>query len=266
MLRVGLAQIDIKIGDREANRQRVVDWMREYYEPSCEPTAIVLPEIWDVGYDLKNAGSLADPEGKWAAEFLGGLAREYGVWFIGGSVMAGTFRGPVNRAQVINPAGELVSDYDKVHLIPLMDEPDYLRAGNSGCTFDWEGTKAGCVICYDIRFCEWLRKYAVEGAGVLFVSAEWPKIRIDHWKAILRVRAIENMMYVVACNRVGETEGTLFGGSSMVIDPWGEILYEGTEGEEGRFVSFDPAKVGEIRDHLKVFDMRRPDLYSKPIG
>lgn len=266
MLRVGLAQIDIEMGNRGANYQRVKDWMREFVEPSSEETAIVLPEIWDVGYDLENAGSLADPEGRSAAEFLGNLAREYGVWFVGGSVMAGTSKGPVNRAQVINPEGKLVGHYDKVHLIPLMDEPEYLRAGDSGCAFDWGGTKAGCVICYDIRFCEWLRKYAVEGTGVLFVSAEWPKIRIDHWKAILRVRAIENMMYVVACNRVGESKGTLFGGSSMVIDPWGEILYEGGETEEGRFITFDPAKVEEIRKHLKVFDMRRPDLYCRPIG
>ena len=266
MLRVGLAQIDIKIGDREANRRRVVEWMEEYHKPSAQPTAIVLPEIWDVGYDLENAASLADPDGELSAEFLCELARKYGVWFIGGSVMAGTSRGPVNRAQVIDPTGYLVADYEKVHLIPLMDEPTYLRAGNSGCLFDWAGTKAGCVICYDIRFCEWLRKYALEGAGVLFVSAEWPTIRIDHWKAILRVRAIENMMYVVACNRVGESKGTVFGGHSMVIDPWGEILHEGSEEEEGAFVSFNPAKVQAIREHLKVFDMRRPDLYRQPIG
>ena len=262
MLRVGLAQINIEIGNREANFQRVEEWMCEHYSPAQEKTAIVLPEIWDVGYDLENAATLADPEGNLAAKFLGSLARKYGVWFVGGSVMAGTPEGPVNRAQVINPEGALVGYYDKAHLIPLMDEPKFLRAGNAKCSFDWEGTEAGCVICYDIRFCEWLRRYAVEGAEVLFVSAEWPKIRIDHWKAILRVRAIENMMYVVACNRVGESKGTLFGGASMVVDPWGEVLYEGAEGEEGRFLSFDPAKVAEIREHLQVFNMRRPELYS----
>lgn len=262
MLRVGLAQIDIKIGDRNANCTRVQQWMSEYFKPSVEETAIVLPEIWDVGYDLENANENSDAEGKLAQEFLGKLAREYGVWFVGGSVLAKCQNGIVNRAQVINPAGDLVNYYDKVHLFPLMDEPDYLKPGNSQCVFDWGGTKAGCVICYDIRFCEWSRKYAGDGTAVLFVSAEWPQVRIDHWKAILRVRAIENMMYIVACNRVGESKGTIFGGSSMVIDPWGEVLYEGDQlSEEGQFISFDPAKVEETRTHLQVFKMRRPELY-----
>ncbi len=262
MLRVGLAQINIEIGNREVNYRRVTDWMKEFCKPSSEDTAIVLPEIWDVGYDLENADRVSDIDGKCSAEFLGRLSKEYNVWFIGGSVLAKTEQGIVNRAQIINPSGDLVDHYDKVHLFPLMDEPEYLKAGNRQSTFDFAGTTSGCVICYDIRFCEWLRKYAVDGTSILFVSAEWPKARVDHWKSILKVRAIENMMYVVACNRVGESKGTLFGGSSMVIDPWGEILYEGSdENEEGSFVCFDPSKAGEIRKQLKVFAMRRPDLY-----
>ena len=95
------------------------------------------------------------------------------------------------------------------------------------------------------------------------MSAEWPKIRIDHWKALLRARAIENMMYVVACNRVGTSKDTLFGGSSMILDPWGTTLFEAGEGEEGHFAVIDPSKVDEIRNHLQVFRMRRPELYRE---
>ena len=153
MLRVGIAQIDISIGNREANRQKVVDWMKRYYVKSPEETVIVLPEIWDVGYALEDAGRLADPEGASAAEFLGKLAKEYGTWFAGGSVLAGTKTGAANRAQVIDPQGRLVAQYDKIHLIPLMDEQKYLEAGNSDCIFPIGDTTAGCVICYDIRFC-----------------------------------------------------------------------------------------------------------------
>ena len=263
MLRVGIAQIDISIGNREANRQKVVDWMKRHYVKSPEETVIVLPEIWDVGYALEDAGRLADPEGASAAEFLGRLAKEYGTWFAGGSVLAGTKTGAANRAQVIDPQGRLVAQYDKIHLIPLMDEQKYLEAGNSDCIFPIGDTTAGCVICYDIRFCEWLRLYALRGTKVLFVSAEWPRIRIDHWKALLRARAIENMMYVVACNRVGTSKDTLFGGSSMILDPWGTTLFEAGEGEEGHFAVIDPSKVDEIRNHLQVFRMRRPELYRE---
>jgi omega-amidase len=263
MLRVGIAQLDITLGNREANRRKVTQWMeRHCAEKAVESTVIVLPEIWDVGYALEDAETLADPEGSGAAVFLGDLARRYGVWFAGGSVLAGTTKGAVNRAQVVDPRGLLVATYDKAHLIPLMDEPRYLRAGSAECLFDLEGITAGCVICYDIRFCEWTRRYALQGAQVLFVSAEWPKIRIDHWKALLRARAIENMMYVVACNRVGTSKETLFGGTSLVFDPWGKTLHEGGEEEEGAFVTIDPSTVEGIRDHLQVFRMRRPELYG----
>jgi predicted amidohydrolase len=226
------------------------------------PTVVVLPEIWDVGYALERKEELADDEGREAAVFLGELARQYQVWFAGGSVLARTAGGIVNRAQVVDPSGTLVAQYDKVHLFPLMDEHRRLAGGNSRCMFTLAGIKASCAICYDLRFCEFIRRCALDGAVVLFISAEWPEKRIEHWSTLLRARAIENMMYVVACNRVGSSGGVRFGGTSMVIDPWGVVLYQGSaDAEEGAFVCFDPATVNHARKTLRVFEMRRPDLY-----
>ncbi|MDR1944125.1 MAG: carbon-nitrogen family hydrolase, partial [Synergistaceae bacterium] len=228
MLSVGIAQIDVLTGDRAGNQRRVREWMAEHCpDTRGMTTLIVLPEMWDVGYALSRKEELADDEGSEALAFLAGLARWYGVWFAGGSVLARTESGFVNRAQVVDANGNLVAWYDKVHLFPLMDEPLHLEGGNSRCLFDIEGTTAGCVICYDLRFCEFLRRYAVDGAKALFLSAQWPEKRIDHWVALLRARAIENMTYIVACNRVG-TSGTRYGGNSMVIDPFGVVLYHGT--------------------------------------
>ncbi|WP_448807915.1 carbon-nitrogen family hydrolase [Aminobacterium mobile] len=263
MLRIGVLQLDIKIGDREANRLNIQKWLERTLIPTEIPTAIVLPEIWDVGYALEQAEELADPEGKGATHFLGELARTYNVWFVGGSVLAKSGNRFVNRAQVISPKGELIASYDKVHLIGLMDEDTYLAPGKKSCLFPMDGIKAGCVICYDIRFCEWLRTYAVNGAEVLFVSAEWPTVRIDHWENILQTRAIENQMYVVACNRVGTSKGTLFGGSSMVIDPWGQVVYKAGDGEEAGFVTIDTKKVEEIRTYMPIFKDRVPEIYLK---
>ena len=127
------------------------------------------------------------------------------------------------------------------------------------------GTCAAMAICYDLRFCEWLRLCAVEGAQVLFISAEWPKSRVDHWRILLQARAIENMMYVVGCNRVGTSNGTEFGGHSMVVDPWGEILYEGGDGEDLAFVEFDVEKTEKARSFLQVLNARRPELYVEKL-
>lgn len=264
-LRVGVLQLDIALGDREKNRKNVEKWMASIPLTPEIPTAIVLPELWDVGYALDRAAELSDPEGSGAAAFLGGLAKKYGVWFVGGTVLASAGEGFVNRAQVINPKGELVAYYDKVHLIRLMEEEKYFTGGKKECIFPLEGATAGCVICYDLRFCEWLRTYALKGTEVMFISAEWPTPRIDHWKIMLQSRAIENQMYVVACNRCGETEADKFGGASMIIGPWGEVLFEAGEGEEAGFATLDLEKVSKARNFLTVFKDRVPEIYGTHI-
>ncbi len=262
-MRTGILQFDVCIGNREENQRRVASWLEATWTPADALTAIVLPEIWDVGYALEEKEQVADENGEQALEFLGALARKYNVWFVGGSVMAKTDEGYVNRAQIINPAGELVSYYDKAHLIGLMDEDKHFLRGRKKCEFEIGGVKAAACICYDIRFCEWQRTFAVDGAEVLFVSAEWPVSRIEHWKALLRARAIENQMYVVACNRVGTSKDTLFGGNSAVIDPLGKTLYAGGWGEDAAYVTFDTAAVSRTRSFLTVFEDRVPDLYFK---
>ena len=118
------------------------------------------------------------------------------------------------------------------------------------------------MICYDIRFCEWLRTYALKGAEVLFVSAEWPTARADHWKTLLRARAIENQMFVVACNRCGTSGDTTFGGGSLILGPKGEILFEGGDGEEAGFATLDLKDVTDVRNFLTVFNDRVPEIYK----
>ena len=262
MLRIGIAQIDVKLGDRAANFRTVSGWMKRHHRPSELETIVVLPEIFDVGYVISRVEKYGDREAREAAEFLGGLAQKYNVCFAGGSVLALTERGAVNRALVVSPDGHLVAHYDKAHLVPMMDEDRYLSAGSELCVFEFGGVKISLAICYDLRFCEWLRMGALAGAQLCIISAEWPSSRIDHWKTLLRARAIENMMFVAACNRVGVTNSEAFGGHSAVIDPWGRALYEGSAGEEGAFVDIEPDEATDARNFIKAFAMRRPELYK----
>jgi predicted amidohydrolase len=260
-LRVGLFQMDVLTGDIEGNRAKVARWMETRFVPDALPTAIVLPELWTTGYCLDRAGDLADPEGAETACFLGELAKKYGVWFVGGSILALTGGHWTNRGQTISSDGTLVRHYDKAHLIRLMEEDKYFVPGREASLFDLAGVKAGSVICYDIRFCEWVRCYALAGVEVLFVSAEWPSSRSLHWNVLLRARAIENQMYVVAVNRVGTSDGTRFDGESTVIDPCGEILFKSDDREDAAFVVVDTARVAEFRSFLTVFEDRVPEIY-----
>ena len=147
MLRIGLAQMDIKLGDREANFAAIEEWMKKYWTPSETETAVVLPEMFDVGYVIDEAEKYADRGAERAVEFLSGLARRYNVWFAGGSVLAWAEGASVNRALVVNPRGEYVAHYDKVHLVPMMDEDKYLRGGSEFCAFDLGGVKCALRSC-----------------------------------------------------------------------------------------------------------------------
>lgn len=261
MLEVAVVQMDIRAGDPDANRRKVREMTVRALKENPGTQAVLLPEMWNCGWMLKRAEEFASPEGEAEARFLGDLARELGVWFAGGSVLAKVEGGYANRAQIIDPKGALVGHYDKVHLVPMLDEHLYLKGGREYCQFEIGGVKCGTIICYDIRFCELVRKYALMGTQALFVAAEWPLTRLEHWKTLVRARAIENQMYVLASNHCGVTEGVPFGGSSMAIAPDGRILFDLGFEEAIGYVTVDPDLVQEQRRKIPVLGDRVPEIY-----
>jgi omega-amidase len=262
-MKIGIIQMDIKLGNPDSNYKKVTTLTEEIMQQKERPGVIVLPELWTTGYAFNQIEHIASIEGKESADFLGKLSKHYGVWFVGGSIIASTSRGYVNRAQVINPNGELIAIYDKIHLFGLMNEDNYFVNGEKIDIFNLNGITSSCVICYDIRFCELIRKIALSKVELLFVSAEWPHPRLDHWRTLLMARAIENQMYVVACNRVGKSGENIFIGHSMVINPWGKILGELIEEKEGfLIVDIDLSIVEEVRNKIPVFNDRRPEVYN----
>ncbi len=117
-------------------------------------------------------------------------------------------------------------------------------------------------LCYDLRFPELARKLALDGAQVLFVVAEWPKPRTNHWVSLQIARAIENQMYVVSSNNVGTLDGVEYTGASLIVDPWGEVLAKGSENKEETIRgSLNPDRVLEVRENVPVFASRVPELY-----
>ncbi len=251
-------QMDVKKGCRGANYDTVRRLVGEA-KRLCAPDVLILPELWSTGYALEDASALADEQGDTA--FLGTLAKESGVAFAGGSVLAKSEGHIFNRAQFIDRTGRYAAFYDKIHLFRLMQEDRYLAAGQRPLLCDFGGMRCAGVICYDIRFCELARRLAVEGTELLFVSAEWPSPRIEHWRMLLRARAIENQMFVAACNRCGVTEETAFAGHSAIIAPDGTVLAEAGTEEAVIWAEVDPSLVRLTREQIPVFQDRRPELY-----
>ncbi|WP_139892045.1 MULTISPECIES: carbon-nitrogen family hydrolase [unclassified Bacillus (in: firmicutes)] len=260
-MKIACVQMDIEYGKPNENFKHVTESISEAAQNGAD--CIVLPEMWNTGYALQQLGDLADLEGKETIKLLSSLALKYNVNIVGGSVSVKTSKGYFNRMYVFNRFGEVISEYDKAHLFNVMDEHQYLIAGQKENLFKIDGNMSGGLICYDIRFPEWVRKHALAGAKLIFVVAEWPEARVDHWVTLLKARAIENQLFIIAVNRVGKDPNNTFGGFSMVINPWGDTIAIGSTAESILYADLNIQEVDQVRTRISVFEDRREDLYNR---
>ena len=257
-IKISLGQMHIYGGEPEQNLKTAVGMVEAAARSGSQ--FILFPELWSSGYDLANAARLALRSPEILAE-LSRLAREHGL-FIGGSLLESTPQGLFNTFSWIDPAAAEILTYRKIHLFRLMDEEKWLTAGDALQTIPAPWGPTGLAICYDLRFPELFRRYAVGGARGLVLSAEWPSRRVAHWQTLLRARAIENQCFVFGANCVGPVFAEQFGGCSAAVTPWGEVLVEGSPtGEELLTTEIDTEDLEHARSFLPFFQDRRPDLY-----
>ncbi|KGX91427.1 carbon-nitrogen family hydrolase [Pontibacillus marinus] len=260
-LKIGCLQMDVTYGNPEENRESIQRKINYLHKELNNVDILVLPELWDTGYDLSRLSQIGDWEGRTAQSFLSKLARQNDFSLIGGSIAKTNEQSSTNTMYAYNRNGVKIVEYSKAHLFQLMDEHHYLNSGDQKGSFEIEGVPSTGMICYDLRFPEWIRTHTSEGAEILFVVAQWPLARIDHWRSLLISRAIENQCYVIACNRVGEDPKTEFGGHSMVINPWGGVISEAGTEETFLTATIDVDEVKRIRKQIPIFQDRRPEIY-----
>ncbi|MCX7822960.1 MAG: carbon-nitrogen family hydrolase [Syntrophobacterales bacterium] len=222
-------QYSIAEGNIETNIEKV-DTLGKCLNPS-DPKVVILPEMWASGFDYKrlrehalNGWKIRDQMARWASE--------WNAIIIGSIADLTETSHIVNRAYVIDPSGNILGYYDKIHLFSPHGEHLHFARGSRLLIAETPLGRVGVIICYDLRFPEICRIMAIEGAELLCVPALWPSVRVDHWRLLLRARAVENQMFVVGCNGCGEIGNISYPGASSIISPWGEILKEGKETEE----------------------------------
>ncbi|GIK29036.1 MAG: Omega-amidase YafV [Anaerolineae bacterium] len=256
---ISLGQMRIAVGDVGRNYTAAERLIAEAARRGSH--LIMLPELWSTGYALERANELSSALNAGIFAQVAKLAKDHNIC-VCGSMLEKRGMEVTNSAVFFSPKGQLMGVYRKIHLFRLMNEHVHLKAGSSPLVMDLPWGPTGVAICYDLRFPELFRRYAVEGAKMVIIPAEWPIERAEHWTTLLKARAIENQMYIVAVNNVGESGGTTFAGQSMIVDPWGKVVVAGGE-EPGLFtaeVDFD--RVNAIREKIPVFEDRRPDLYE----
>ena len=258
MVAIALAQMDIHIGRPEINLARARGFAAQAKEAGAD--LLTLPELWLHGYDLERAQEWAAPLGEGGFAHMAAMARETGL-YLAGSSMERHAGGVSNTAVLYAPDGVLLGSYRKIHLFRLMEEHRYLTPGDHATLCDTPWGPVGLAICYDLRFPELFRAMALAGAVLFLVPAQWPVRRLKAWLLLAHARAVENELFVAACNRVGHDGHVTFPGGSLVVDPWGNTVVKGDNQERLLIAQADLREVGKARRYLPIYEDRHPHAY-----
>ncbi|HEY3308014.1 MAG TPA: carbon-nitrogen family hydrolase [Desulfuromonadaceae bacterium] len=249
-------QFNVRQGDVDANLAYVTSALARVAEQGVN--LVVLPEMWSSGFAYKNLTELAQRTAGIVEQLLEISAKLKLV--IVGSMPEPNGSKVFNTVHVIDN-GRLAGIYRKMHLFSLLGEDKVFSGGDSWLLADTTIGKIGVIICYDLRFPELARRLALEGAQVICAPAQWPKPRQEHWRTLLRARAIENQLFIVSCNACGMIGKLDFFGMSMLINPKGEVLAEAGEQEVDLSAAMDLQVMTEWRAQIPCFNDRRPELY-----
>jgi len=258
---VALVQASILRRSPEANLEML---LKETVKAGENGAAVaILPELWNVscpGGTTAEASSLKEME---ALDAFRRLARRFGMGIVAGSMalLAGDVM--VNRCHVLGPDGAILAAYDKIHVFRTYPEAGAFRPGATLALCDLCGWKTGILICFDVEFPELPRTLAENGAELLVVVAAWPIDHIRLWRTLVVARALENQVFSVGVNRCDRGPLVAFGGHSLAVDPFGEILLQMDDRPATELAWLDRRLVDKARLANKVWVSRRPELYRK---
>ena len=253
-------------GDRDANLASATSLVRD--AAGLGVRMLFLPEMWPfIGSDAAKVAGAQELDGPIVTR-MRELARELRIW-----LQPGTFaeRSPeegrvYNTATVIRSDGELEAVYRKIHLFDIdlpggavLMESETVVAGDRAVVAETPFGRLGLTICYDLRFADLYRALRDGGAEIVAVPAAFTAhTGKDHWEVLLRARAIEQQVWIVAADQGGRHNSRRAShGHSMIIDPWGHVVARCSDGPGLALARVDVARVGRVRTALPCADHRR---------
>ncbi|TXD83706.1 amidohydrolase [Subsaximicrobium wynnwilliamsii] len=247
-LKVAILQSDLVWENADQNRINFSNQMTSILEPV---DLIILPEMFTTGFSM-NPESIYETMNGNTVSWLQELAIQKEA-AITGSIVIKENENYYNRLLFVTPNGH-IEHYDKKHTFTLAGENKVYSAGSKLLSIDYLGWKIRPLVCYDLRFPVWSRN--TNEYDILIYVANWPKVRIAAWDALLKARAIENMSYCIGVNRVGlDGNNHEYSGHSAVYDVMGERIDSISEEKEIAIVTLDKdhiatqrAKLGFLKD------------------
>jgi predicted amidohydrolase len=259
-VKLAAIQHDIVWEDANATRAHVEPLIAQ--AAAAGARIIVLTEMFATGFSMRPE-RVAEDEGGPSEQFLMTQAASTQAYLIASIAQRGADGRYRNNAIVAAPDGT-VRRYAKIHPFGMAGEHEHYAAGDKYLTVEIDGLRVTVFVCYDLRFADEFWACALD-TDVYVVPANWPDARREHWRALLRARAIENQAYVVGVNRVGPVKDLLYVGDSAILDPMGRALAEASIGEAVLVAEVDRETVRQVRAEFPFLPDRRnvEDALSK---
>jgi predicted amidohydrolase len=263
-MRISLIQMNSRAGSLEDNVERACGFVARAAGERTE--LAILPEFFNREYFPQYRDysymNYAETDDGYTQTRMKKAARAHGIWLV--STIFEMERPGLyyDTAMLIDPQGNITAKYRKVHPAALLSlEKIYFRGGSSFPVFNLGEWKIGFSTCYDNLFPESCRCLALRGAEVIIAPYATPVA--DPWENFLSTRALENGVYLAACNHVGQEGEWRMSGKSMIISPAGKILIQAS-GTDEQIISWeiDPQEVVCARRNFPLFRDRRPDTYG----
>ncbi len=264
---VAVAVVQLCAGaDRQANRIAAEAGIREAAVRGAQ--VVCLPEMWPfIGSDADKVAG-AEPLAGPSVSAMQELAQELEIWLFAGSFAECSGRSDrvYNCSPVIDPAGEVVAVYRKIHLFdidiaggPCFLESNSVTPGEQLVVVDCPLGRVGLSVCYDLRFPSLYEGLRGAGAEVLMVPAAFTAhTGRAHWELLLRARAVEQQCWVVAADQGGRHNSKRESyGNSMIVDPWGEVAACLASEPGVALADVDASRTARVRRELPCFDHRR---------
>lgn len=245
-LELALIQTELAWHDPAANRAHFQELLQQ---AQCADL-IVLPEMFSTGFSMDSA-ALAEPEDGPTSQWLLEQAQALQAVVTGSLIIQAADGSYRNRLLWARPDGSL-AHYDKRHLFRMAGEHKHYSAGEQQVLLEVKGWQVRPLICYDLRFPVWSRD--PQTTDLLLYTANWPAARRNHWNRLLPARAIENLCYVAAVNRVGQDgKAHAYSGDSQVLDFQGELLLEPGAADGVFRVTLKAAELAAYRERFPAY-------------
>ena len=273
MTTVAVAQLQSDADPRK-NLERALETIEQATTRGAR--MIVFPEIFMAllakpNFHAAYAHGVSQSLDGFYAQGLREAARRHEIWIVSGMLetaqqtrSTSDVQGAYNTTVVIDEHGELVAHYRKTHMYDAFGFRESAVFASGEQLFqpiDTPFGRMGLFVCYELRFPEIARQQAMAGVDFFVMPAAWVEgpLKEMHWRQLVTARAIENTAYMITCDQVGNH----YIGRSLLVDPLGVVLAEGTEGECVVYGEIDSQRLAQVREHVPVLQHRRPDLFVR---